>query len=120
MTLFSFIAGVLAGVAARYIAGPLWRTSLNLGPGRSRYLVAAGLVASFALAAGIIYLTIGSRHSLEPSATSSGAPAAATTESVPGAGGAANAAGAAQSMQDSVADLEARLARGGGTPGNRG
>src|SRR5215472_14387499 len=114
MALFSFIAGVLAGVAASYFARPLWRTASNLVPGRSRYLLPAGLVASFALAAGVIYLTVGSRHSLEQPAMSGSAPAAASTESVPGANGAANAGGAAKSMQDSVASLEARLARDGG------
>ena len=111
MALFSFIAGALAGVAASYVAAPLWRGASTLAHGRTRYLLAGGFVASFALIAGVIYLALGSRHSLERPATSA---TAATTGVSTGAPGAAN--GAAKSMDAEVAGLEARLARNGGTP----
>lgn len=110
MVLFSFIAGVLVGVAASFIGIPLWRSALTLGRGRMRYVLPASFVAGFALIAGIIYLVIGSRHSLEPPAmASSGSVVTASS------GSEATAAGGAKSMQAAVAGLEARLARGGGT-----
>jgi cytochrome c-type biogenesis protein CcmH len=111
MALFSFIAGVLAGVAASYVAAPLWRGASTLVHGRRRYLLAGGFVASFALIAGVIYLALGSRHSLERPA--SGAPASAPTAP---AGGATAENGTAKSMEAEVAGLETRLARDGGTP----
>jgi cytochrome c-type biogenesis protein CcmH len=111
MALFSFIAGVLAGVAASYVAAPLWRGASTLAHGRTRYLVAGGFVASFALIAGVIYLALGSRHSLERPASS----ATASTSPSP-AGDTTAANGAAKSMEAEVAGLEARLARDGGTP----
>jgi len=112
MVLFSFIAGVLVGVAASFIGIPLWRSALTLGRGRVRYVLPVGFVAAFALVAGIIYLVIGSRHSLEPSALAS--PGSAVTAA--GGGEATGAgAGSAKSMQAAVAGLEARLAREGGT-----
>src|SRR5262252_4667265 len=114
MTLFSFLAGILVGVAASRFALPVWRTATRLARerphGRKPYLLAAGLVASFALAAAILYLTIGSRHSLQHTAASSGAPAVAATASD------GKDTRPAQSMQDAVAGLEARLARDGGSP----
>jgi cytochrome c-type biogenesis protein CcmH len=117
MTLLSFLAGILVGVAASRFALPLWRTATTLAGerlhGRRPYLMAAGLVAGFALAATIIYLTIGSRHSLQRTAASSGAAPAARA---PTAGSDARPGAPAQSMQDAVAGLEARLARDGGSP----
>jgi cytochrome c-type biogenesis protein CcmH len=117
MTLFSFLAGILVGVAASWFALPVWRTATTLVRGHARgrkpYLLATGLVVSFALAAAIIYLTIGSRHSLQGIAATSGAPANAGAAN---AGKDARAGGTAQSMQDAVAGLEARLARDGGSP----
>src|SRR5215470_15242389 len=114
MTIFSFLAGILVGVAASRFALPVWRTATTLvrerPHGRKPYLLAAGLVVSFALAAAILYLTIGSRHSLQHTAASSGAPAAAATASD------GKDTRPAQSMQDAVAGLEARLARDGGSP----
>ena len=64
ITFFWFIAGALVGVAASFVALPLWRTALTLGRGRMRYGVAGAFVATFAAAAAIIYVAIGSRHSL--------------------------------------------------------
>ena len=113
MTLLSFLAGILVGAAVSWFALPLWRTATTLARGRKPYLLAAGLVVSFALATAIIYLTIGSRHSLQRTAASSGAAADA---GAPSAGKDARAGGTAQSMQDAVAGLEARLARDGGSP----
>jgi cytochrome c-type biogenesis protein CcmH len=112
MALFSFIAGVLAGVAASYVAAPLWRSASALVHGRRRYRLAGAFVASFALIAGIIYLALGSRHSLEQP-IASGAPSTVTAapSGSPSAGG-----GTAKSMESEVAGLEARLARDGGTP----
>ena len=111
MALFSFIAGVLAGVAASYVAAPLWRGASTLAHGRTRYLLAGGFVASFALIAGVIYLALGSRHSLERPASS----ATASTSAAP-AGSDTAANGPAKSMEAEVSGLEARLARDGGTP----
>jgi len=111
MALFSFIAGVLAGVAASYIAAPLWRGASTLAHGRRRYLLAGGFIASFALIAGLFYLALGSRHSLERPASS----ATASTSTSP-SGGATAANGPAKSMEAEVAGLEARLGRDGGTP----
>jgi cytochrome c-type biogenesis protein CcmH len=110
MSLFSFIAGLLAGVAASCIAVTLWRSATTLVRSRMRYVTAAGFVAAFALAAGILYLTIGSRQSLERPATGGVAPAAA------GAARADGTSGSAKSMQEAIAGLEARLARDGGSP----
>jgi cytochrome c-type biogenesis protein CcmH len=110
MALFSFIAGVLAGVAASYVAAPLWRGASTLAHGRKRYLLVGGVVASFALIAGVIYLALGSRHSLERSAMSGGTPAAAGTVN------GASTGGPAKSMEAEVAGLEARLKRDGGSP----
>jgi cytochrome c-type biogenesis protein CcmH len=113
MPLFSFIAGVLVGVAASFVALPLWRSAATLARGRTRYALAAGFVASFALVAVIIYFAIGSRHSLERPAT--GAVPAATAAGEAGTSGGMGG-GTAKSMQAEVAGLEARLAREGGTP----
>ena len=88
MVLFSFIAGVLAGVAASYVAAPLWRGASTLAHGRTRYLLAGGFVASFALIAGVIYLALGSRHSLErPAGTVTAAAAPAPSGNPTDAGG---------------------------------
>ncbi|HEX8783435.1 MAG TPA: hypothetical protein VF764_08695, partial [Steroidobacteraceae bacterium] len=111
MVLFAFIAGVLAGMAASYVAAPLWRGASTFAHGRTRYLLAGGFVASFALIAGVIYLALGSRHSLgrppgSVTASASPAPSASATDS----------GGTAKSMEAEVAGLEARLAREGGTP----
>jgi cytochrome c-type biogenesis protein CcmH len=111
MVLFSFIAGVLAGVAASYVAAPLWRGASTLAHGRTRYLLAGGFVASFALIAGVLYLALGSRHSLEQPARSVAASAAPAPSGSPTGTG-----GNAKSMEAEVAGLEARLAREGGTP----
>ena len=107
MTLLFFIAGILVGVAASFFGLPLWRTATTLARGRKSYLLASAAVASFLLAAGIIYLTIGFRHGPAQPAMSGVAASAVA----PG-----GAAATAKSMQDSVADLEARLARDGGSP----
>jgi cytochrome c-type biogenesis protein CcmH len=110
MVLFAFIAGVLSGVAASYVAAPLWRGASTLAHGRTRYLLAGGFVAGFALIAGVMYLALGSRHSLERPAGSVAASAAAAPSGGP------SGTGAAKSMDAEVAGLEARLARDGGTP----
>jgi len=107
MVLFSFLAGVLVGAAAILVALPLWRGA-GAGSARRRYVSAAAFLAAFALSAVLIYLAIGSRHSLEGPLAQR--PAAAAPM---GASGAAGAAGA-ESMDAEVAKLEARLARDGG------
>ena len=112
MVLLSFFAGVLAGVAATLIGPRLWRTASAMAPGRVRYQLAGGAVASFALVAAIIYFTIGSRHPPGHQPVNGAAPATM------GASNAAAASGPAKSMQDAVAGLEARLARDGGSPGD--
>ena len=114
MAVFSFFAGLVAGVAATLFVPRLWRAASAFAPGRVRYQLVAGAVASFALVAGIIYLTIGSRH---PPAhqTVSGAASPAMGAANTGAG---SPSGPAKSMQDAVSGLEARLARDGGSPGD--
>ena len=111
MVSFAFIAGVLAGVAASYVAAPLWRGASTLAHGRTRYLLAGGFVAGFALIAGVMYLALGSRHSLERPAGNVAASAAQAPSGNPSGTG-----GNAKSMDAEVAGLEARLAREGGTP----
>ena len=102
----------MVGVAASLVAIPLWRSALTLARGRMRYGIAGAFVATFACAAAIIYVAIGSRHSLasRPAGMSMVAPAAA-----PAAGASAKSAASAKSMEAEVAALEARLSRDGGT-----
>ena len=100
------------GVAASLVAIPLWRSALTLARGRMRYGIAGAFVATFACAAAIIYVAIGSRHSLasRPAAAAMLAPAAASA-----AGASAQSSASAKSMEAEVAALEARLSRDGGT-----
>ncbi len=100
------------GVAASLVAIPLWRSALTLARGRMRYGLAGAFVATFACAAAIIYVAIGSRHSLasRPAAAAMAAPADASA-----AGASAKSAASAKSMEAEVAALEARLSRDGGT-----
>jgi cytochrome c-type biogenesis protein CcmH len=71
---------------------------------------AGALAASFALAVGILYLSIGSRHPpVHPEKSTAASPGAAAT--TPGA-----TDRTAKSMDAEVAGLEARLARDGGSP----
>src|SRR5205807_10157057 len=89
----------------------LRRGALALGRARLRYGLAGAFVATFAVAAAIIYLAIGSRHSLASRpAAAMVAPAADSS-----AGAAAKSDASAKSMEAEVAALEARLARDGGT-----
>ena len=100
------------GVAASLVAIPLWRSALTFARGRMRYGIAGAFVATFACAAAIIYVAIGSRHSLasRPAAAAMVAPAAASA-----AGASAMSGASAKSMEAEVAALEARLSRDGGT-----
>src|SRR5215472_10717508 len=88
MALFWFIAGVLVGVAASRIGAPLWRSAAirwrsaaTLTQARGSWVRAGALAASFALAVGILYFSIGSRHppahSEKSAAGSPGVPASA-------------------------------------------
>jgi len=111
IAIFWFIAGALVGVGATLVATPLWRGALALGRGGIRYGLAGAFVATFAVAAAIIYLAIGSRHSLASRpAAAMVAPAADSS-----AGAAAKSDASAKSMESEVAALEARLARDGGS-----
>ncbi len=100
------------GVAASLVAIPLWRSALTLTRGRTRYGLAAALVAAFAGAAAIIYVAIGSRHSVasRPAGAVMVGPAAASA-----AGASAQSGASAKSMEAEVTALEARLSRDGGT-----
>lgn len=100
MVSVSFLAGLLTGVLATVVAAR-WRRALPLFRGPRPVLLAASAAAVFVLAAGILYLALDKRHAA-PATTV--APAASAT-----------AGQAAQSMQEAVAGLEARLAGGGGT-----
>ena len=112
--MFWFIAGALVGAGAALVAVPLWRGALALGRGRGRlrYGLAGAFVATFAGAAAIIYIAIGSRHSLgsRPAAAAMVAPGGESA-----AGAAAKSDASAKSMEAEVAALEARLARDGGS-----
>ena len=110
MALFWFIAGVLVGVAALRVALPLCRGAALLARRQGVYVRAGALVASFAVAAGILYLAIGARHGLERSGTTDAATASTAATA------AKDASRTAKSMDSDVARLEARLAREGGTP----
>ena len=90
---------------------PLCRSAAALTWRRGAYVRAGALIASFAVAAGILYLAIGSRHGLErPEARAAGSPSAASKS------GKGAETTTARSMDAEVAGLEARLAREGGTP----
>ena len=105
---FWFLAGLLTGVTAACVAIPLWRV-----PGRLiarhpyAYAAAGGGIAIFAVAAAILYVGIGSRHSME---SSSGANPAAH----PGATQPASDA-PVPSMQAATTRLQERLSREGGS-----
>src|SRR5215472_2231120 len=91
MALFWFVAGVLVGVAASRIGVPLcrsaasrWRSAAWLTRARLSWVRAGALAASFALAVGILYLSIGSRHPpVPPEKSTAASPGAAAT--TPGA-----------------------------------
>ena len=97
MALFlAFIAGVLVSATASRVGLQLLSSATALA-GRSNPDVRTGaLIASFALAAGILYLAIGSRHSLE--------------RPRPGIRGAASVGGAADSAKGGAT---ARISRSG-------
>ncbi|HTD12962.1 MAG TPA: hypothetical protein VK676_12925 [Steroidobacteraceae bacterium] len=105
ITFLWFAAGVLVGVAASIVAIPVWRGALARRGGR--YVLVGIFVATFAGAAAIIYFAIASRQSLATQVHEAAMEAPAGTSS---------AGVAARSMETEVASLEARLARGGGTP----
>src|SRR5215469_17055537 len=63
MGLLCFISGVLFGVAASRITLRLWGRAAAVNQRRGRNARAGALAASFALAAGILFVAIGSRHS---------------------------------------------------------
>jgi len=104
---FAFIAGVLVGTTASRVGLSLCRSATALAGRSNPYVRAGALIVSFALAAGIFYLAIGSRHSLERFRLRSAASA-----------GAVGGAGKGAAMETEVAGLEARLAREGGTSGD--
>jgi hypothetical protein len=122
MDSFSFAAGVLTGILATLTGVSLRRRAIVLG-GRLRLLLAGGALVTFAAAAAILYFAVSARHGL-PGQTAGGATTVAGGAPMAAggapmvAGGAPMAAGGApaRSMQDAVAGLEARLARGGGSP----
>ena len=101
MVSFTFLAGVLTGTAACLMA--LWlRRVAALRTLSRHYLFTAAAITIFVAAAGVLYFTLAARHDRTVAAASGPAAAAA--------------APAAQSMQEAVAGLEARLASGGGNP----
>jgi hypothetical protein len=62
---FCYIAVVLVGATASPVGLPSWRSAAALARRSNPYVRAGALIVSFSLAAGILYLAIGSRHSLE-------------------------------------------------------
>jgi cytochrome c-type biogenesis protein CcmH/NrfG len=108
MSAYSFLAGLLSGIAValavwlgRRYGATLQRISL-----RQTSLIAAGAVATFAIAATIIYLTITHPRT-------GGVAQVSPTAPHPGVGG--SGSDQAQSMEAATAGLAARLARDGGT-----
>src|SRR5215472_3001907 len=100
--LVSFIVGMLVGAALLQFVPPLW-SQLPL-PRTPRILaLGAAALATLALAAGTLYLALGSRF----------AAASRTAQVVPAH---AVEGAAAKSMETEVTALEARLARQGGSP----
>jgi cytochrome c-type biogenesis protein CcmH len=97
MVSLSFIAGALLGSAVTLAA--IAARSLRPRQLRPRYVIAAGVVASFALAAGLLYVVLGGHHAASTDRSAQAVPAGAN----------------ARSMELEVAALEARLARGGGS-----
>ncbi|MGH8265898.1 MAG: tetratricopeptide repeat protein [Steroidobacteraceae bacterium] len=87
---------------------PLLRSAVRLARDRTRYALAGGLAAAFAVAAAIIYVTLAARHPLEKRAAQAAAHPATSAAGVP-------ASAPAESMQAAISGLEARLAREGGT-----
>ena len=108
-----FIAGLVTGAAAAALAALLWR---RVRPAfvRLRYLLAAGLVAGFAVAAAVIYLAIGARSAATPVTGIPPEAAPASTAMTAAAGGNSSA----RSMELEVSALAARLARAGGAEGD--
>ena len=104
MVSLTFVAGFLTGIAACVLVVWLRRIAVRRTLSRG-YLFAAAVLAIFVTAAGVLYVTLGARHA-PPGVT-------ATTGSAPG-----GASPGAKSMQEAVAGLEARLASGGGNPGD--
>ncbi len=105
-----FIAGIVTGSVAAVLAGLLWRRA-RPALARLRYLLAAGLVVSFAVAAGVIYLALGARSAaIHATASPAGAAPGSTAR-----GAAAGASPTARSMELEVRALAARLARAGGS-----
>jgi cytochrome c-type biogenesis protein CcmH/NrfG len=105
MSIFSFLAGVLTGGVL--LAWIRWlRHNLARGPGSpwQMSLIAVGLLATFALAATVIYLTVARPHA-----------AGAVAQAAPDELGSGDTARQAQSMEVATANLAARLARGGGS-----
>ena len=100
MVSVSFVSGALLGSVLTLCAVVLWRSPIRPRL-RSHYVFAAAAVASFAIAAGVLYLVLGARHAPDK------------TLSAQVAGGAT-----AKSMEVEVAALEARLARGDSTAGD--
>jgi cytochrome c-type biogenesis protein CcmH len=98
--MFWFIAGVAAGVAAAFVAIPLWRVARGANRRtRLQYAIVGCGIAIFAAAAVSIYHFIGHPAPINrQAATAAAAPA-----------------GKAQSLEAATAGLEARLARQGGS-----
>jgi cytochrome c-type biogenesis protein CcmH len=105
MSIFSFLAGVLTGgvllACVQWLAHKLARRP---GSPRQASLIAVGLLATFALAATVIYLTVARPHA-----------AAAIAQAAPDELGSGDTVRQAQSMEAATANLAARLARGGGS-----
>ena len=56
---FAFIAGVLVSATASRVGSPLWRSATALAGRSNPYVRTGAYIASFALAAGILWLAIG-------------------------------------------------------------
>jgi cytochrome c-type biogenesis protein CcmH len=104
--LVPFLAGLLSGATALFVATWLWRRA-GAAPKRL-YVFTAATLAAFALAALLLHLAINWRRSAGEVHATQVAPAQETA-------GAPAASAPPQSMDAEVAKLEARLAKGGGS-----
>src|SRR5487761_2365299 len=126
MGLLWFLAGAVSGLAAAVVLAPVLRTIPGLGslPPVTRPVSAGAAAILVAVVAGSLWIDhartkvpaaaggFGDAVKVFDNATS----APVMPGAMPGATSAAPVKGSAGSMDSAIADLEARLAKGGGSP----
>ena len=109
-----FIVGLFAGAVMTLLVAELWRL-LRPALARLRYLLAAGLVGAFAIAAGAMYLASGAHSGAGAASTGDGSaptasPSAASTSSAAAADAAATTLHPERGISDRPDDADAWLA----------